>query len=248
MFPLWTSVTLSRSLSIAYWMAALTRRCVPSWLTGLMPMPAVSGKRTFLKRSGKASAKQLLELLAVVRAVLELDAGVDVFGVLAEDDHVGQLRPGDRRGDALEPLHRAQADVEVEDLPQRDVDRADAAADGRGERALDADQVGLRNASSVASGSHSPVWSNAFWPARTSFQAIFFLPPYAFSTAASMTNCDARQMSGPVPSPSMNGMIGLSGVWRAAGLHREGLAVGHGVVSLWEQGRWGWSGRRFSMG
>jgi hypothetical protein len=54
-----------------------------------MPMPAVSGKRIFLKRSGKFG-EELLELLgAVVGAVLELDAGVDVFGVLAEDDHVG---------------------------------------------------------------------------------------------------------------------------------------------------------------
>src|SRR6185312_4764428 len=50
-----------------------------------------------------------------------------------------------------------------------------------------------------------------FSPARTSIHAIFFFPPYAFATAASMTRTLARQMSGPVPSPSMNGMIGLSG-------------------------------------
>jgi hypothetical protein len=37
------------------------------------------------------------------------------------------------------------------------------------------------------------------------------LPPYAFVTAASKTSWLARQMSGPVPSPSMNGMMGLSG-------------------------------------
>ena len=30
----------------------------------------------------------------------------------------------------------------------------------------------------------------------------------AFFTAASKTRCDARQISGPVPSPSMNGMMG----------------------------------------
>ncbi len=44
-------------------------------------------------------------------------------------------------GHALEVAHRAQAHVEVEHLAQRDVERADAAADGRGERPLDADEV-----------------------------------------------------------------------------------------------------------
>ena len=39
-----------------------------------------------------------------------------------------------------EILHRAQADVEIEHLAQRDVQRADAAADRRGERAFDADE------------------------------------------------------------------------------------------------------------
>jgi hypothetical protein len=37
------------------------------------------------------------------------------------------------------------------------------------------------------------------------------LPPYPFSTAASRTRWLARQMSRPVPSPSMKGMIGRSG-------------------------------------
>ena len=37
----------------------------------------------------------------------------------------------------------AEAGVEVEDLTQCDVQRPDAAADGRGQRALDTDVVGL---------------------------------------------------------------------------------------------------------
>ncbi len=69
-------------------------------------------------------------------------------------------------------------------------------------------------ASRVASGSHSPVSSNAFSPARTSFQTSRRVPPYAFSTAASNTRTDACQMSGPVPSPMMNGMMGASGTER----------------------------------
>ena len=40
-------------------------------------------------------------------------------------------------------------------------------------------------------------------------------PPYARSTAASKTRLAARQMSGPVPSPSMKGMIGRSGTFRS---------------------------------
>src|SRR6266481_5894828 len=39
-----------------------------------------------------------------------------------------------------------------------------------------------------------------------------FLPLYAFSTAASNTRTDAFQISRPVPSPSINGTIGLSGI------------------------------------
>ena len=65
-----------------------------------------------------------------------------------------------------------------------------------------------RNACSVASGSQLPVRSNAFWPARTSVQATARSPPYACSTAASKMRTAAAQMSGPVPSPSMNGMRG----------------------------------------
>src|SRR5438270_13472816 len=37
------------------------------------------------------------------------------------------------------------------------------------------------------------------------------LPPYAFSTAESKTSFEARQMSRPVPSPSIKGMMGFAG-------------------------------------
>src|SRR5262249_34922022 len=66
-----------------------------------------------------------------------LDARVHVLGVLAEDDHVHVFRLLHRRGDAVEVAHRAHAGVEVELLPQRHVERADTAADRRGEWPLD---------------------------------------------------------------------------------------------------------------
>src|SRR3954470_24839297 len=68
-----------------------------------------------------------------------------------------------------------------------------------------------RNASTVSSGSQLLNCLKLFSPAYPSIHAICFFPPYAFATAASNTRTLARQMSGPVPSPSMNGMIGLSG-------------------------------------
>src|SRR6202040_3671266 len=40
-----------------------------------------------------------------------------------------------------EPAHRPQADVQVEQLAQRHVERADAAPDWSGQRALDGDQI-----------------------------------------------------------------------------------------------------------
>ena len=57
--------------------------------------------------------------------------------------------------------------------------------------------------SRVSSGNHSPVLSNAFWPARTSFQWIFRSSEYAFSTAASTTLIITGVMSMPIPSPSI---------------------------------------------
>ena len=66
----------------------------------------------------------------------------------------------------------------------------------------------LRNVSTVSSGSQLPVSSNAFWPARTSFQATLWP---CLAAAASRTSLAAGQMSTPVPSPSMKGMMGSSG-------------------------------------
>src|SRR5208282_3232859 len=95
----------------------------------------------------KVLLEQIQEFLGVGRPRLELDSRIDVFGVLAENDHVDLFRRLDRRRHALEPAHRAQADVQVQQLAQCHVQRTDAAADRSGERPLDRHQV-------VAAGGH----------------------------------------------------------------------------------------------
>ena len=72
------------------------------------------------------------------RAQLELDPGVQIFGVLAEDDHIDVLRAPHGGRHALEPAHRAQAHVQVELAAQGHVERAHPAAHRGGEGAFDA--------------------------------------------------------------------------------------------------------------
>ena len=62
------------------------------------------------------------ELLRALGLRLPLDTGVNVLGVLAEDDHIGLGRILKRARHALEVLHRAHALVEIEFLAQRDVE------------------------------------------------------------------------------------------------------------------------------
>ena len=141
MLPLCTSVTLLRLLAIAYSMRR-AEQALGAFLRHRLDADAGGVREADLRvLLRERLLEELEELLVVRRAGLELDAGVDVFGVLAEDHHVDLLRRLDRRRHALEPAHRAQADVEVEHLAQRDVQRADAAADRRGQRALDRHQV-----------------------------------------------------------------------------------------------------------
>ena len=141
MLPLCTSVTLGRFWAIAYSMAARISRLEPSSDTGLMPMALVAGKR--MDWAPICPWRNSITRLHFGSAGLVLDAGVDVLRVLAEDHHVHVLRCLHRRGHALEPAHRPHAGVQIELLPQRDVERAEPAADRRGERPLDRHEVAL---------------------------------------------------------------------------------------------------------
>ncbi len=75
----------------------------------------------------------------VLRALLELDARVHILSVLAEDHDVEFFRVLHRAGHALVVLHRPHARIQIENLPERHVQRADASADGRGQRPFDGD-------------------------------------------------------------------------------------------------------------
>ena len=70
----------------------------------------------------EALLQQRDELVGLGCSLFELEARVDVFGVLAEDHHVDGLGALHRRRHAREPPHGAKAHVQVEELTQRDVE------------------------------------------------------------------------------------------------------------------------------
>src|SRR5438093_4525194 len=72
---------------------------------------------------------------------LVLDARVDVFDVLADDDDVELAGFLHRRRHAFEVANRADAGVEVKNLAQGDVERADPPADGGRQGTLDGDPM-----------------------------------------------------------------------------------------------------------
>ena len=76
----------------------------------------------------------------VVRPGRELDPGVQVLGVLADDDEVDGVVP---RPHTAVRLAGADARVQAELVAQRDVDRPEARADRGGDRPLQGDAVPL---------------------------------------------------------------------------------------------------------
>ncbi len=76
----------------------------------------------------------------VLAVGLVLDAGVQVFGVLADDDHVHLVEPGPHAGVGLA---RPQARIQAQLVPQRHVHRTEPGADRGRDRALQGDPVGL---------------------------------------------------------------------------------------------------------
>ena len=103
-------------------------RRVPVIEIGLIEMPASSWASL-----PPFDLIQSISSCASSRALLVLDAGVEVFGVLADDDQVDVLEARAHAGIRLAGAHLR---VEVEALAQGDVDGAEAAADRRRDRAL----------------------------------------------------------------------------------------------------------------
>src|SRR6185437_2507466 len=65
------------------------------------------------------------------------DSRIHVLCVFTENDHIELVRMLHRRGHAGVITHGTNTCVKVHDLPQSDVERTNAAADGRSERAFD---------------------------------------------------------------------------------------------------------------
>ena len=87
--------------------------------------------------------KEINDLLCAIAFSLPLDAGVDVFAVLSEDDHVHVLWGLHGRWRPVVPANRAHASVEVEFLSKGDVEGADAPTNGGRERTFDGDKAGF---------------------------------------------------------------------------------------------------------
>ena len=86
-------------------------------------------------------AHEVDDALRLGRSRPHLESGIHVLGVFPEDHHVDVRRRAHRRRHAREVLDRTQTDIQVEPLPQGDVEAANAGPDRRGQRTLDADQV-----------------------------------------------------------------------------------------------------------
>ena len=84
--------------------------------------------------------KPVKEFLCFGRAALKLDTGVDIFRILAEDNHIHLLRGFHRGFNSLEVAHRAHAAVEVEPLAERHIQRTYTLAHRRSQRSLDTNQ------------------------------------------------------------------------------------------------------------
>src|SRR5439155_6750292 len=106
-------------------------------------------KADFIEVLGKFFGDEIQNFLRLGRAAGVFDTGVNILGIFAEEDHVHFFRMLHGRRNAGEVLNGPEADVEVEHLTERHVERADAAAHRRGERTFDADEEFLERIDGV---------------------------------------------------------------------------------------------------
>ena len=139
MLPLWTIVTDGFLLSSAYLMAAPHQPFGALFAHGFDTERGRLGETDFLH--AHLVLQKFQHFLSLWGAVHVLDASVDVFGILTENDHVGQLRVLHRRGYPGVVAHWPHTGVQVQLLAQGHVQAANAAAYGRGQGAFDAHEV-----------------------------------------------------------------------------------------------------------
>src|SRR4051794_18302907 len=97
-----------------------------------------SAETNFLKCGRQLTLDEFQNLFRFRSSRLIIDAGINILRVFAEDNHIHFLRPFHRRGHTFEILHRAKTNIEVEHLPQSDVERTDATTHGSRERTFNA--------------------------------------------------------------------------------------------------------------
>ena len=125
-----------------------------------------------------------------------LDADVNVFGILAEDEHVHFFRLANRRRHTLKIAHGSFAGIEIQELPQRDVQRAYTASDWSGKGAFDshtkiADRLDRIIRQPFVEGLERFLAGENFEPSHAAFAAISVLhgriehPPRRFPDVSS---------------------------------------------------------------
>ena len=139
-----------------------------------------------------------------------LEPGVEVLGVLADDDQVHALVARSHVGQVP---HRAEVGVEVERLAQPDVDAGEARPDRRRDRALERD-LGAADRLEQRLGQRGAVLVDGGGAGRNGSQA-------ARRPAASSTWTTARVTSGPMPSPGMSVIGWVMGGRAIRGLPRR---------------------------
>ncbi len=98
------------------------------------------GEADFAVAVEEGFLEKLLEGFDIFTAFGKFDACIDVFSVLTKDDHIDLFGCFDGCGHAGEIGHGSQADVEIKNLTQCDVEAADTTTHGRGEWAFDTDE------------------------------------------------------------------------------------------------------------
>ena len=149
--------TLSRNrpslsfMMLALWIAVTRLAAVP---------PRVLERE--LRDARRRPLRDDLQALDDARHDFVLEPGVEVLGVLADDDQVDALEP---RRHARQVPDRPQVRVEIERLAQADVDAGEPFADRRRDRPLQRDLVAADRVEQLDAAARVPVRSNASTPA-----------------------------------------------------------------------------------